>query len=217
MTTAAADARKTRPTLSARAFDAVDIAATALFGIEGAAAAAHAGLDLLGIVVVGFLVALAGGIIRDMLLGDLPPAAFRSPSRIIVALAASVAAFLLVGVVDVIPPFLLATLDAVGLALFAVTGAQKAYEHGCNLWVVTILGGITATGGGVLRDIILQRTPYVLSESVYGTAALAGAFATGIVLKTTRMPRLALACGFGVAFVLRMLAVIFDWQLPRLA
>lgn len=205
-----------RVTLSARAFDVVDIAATALFGIEGAAAAAHAGLDLLGILVVGFIVALAGGIIRDVLLGDLPPAAFGSPSRIVAALAASVGAFLLVGVVDVIPPFLLSTLDAVGLALFAVTGAQKAYEHGCNLWVVTMLGAITATGGGVVRDLILGRTPYVLSESVYGTAAIAGALTTGLVLRFTRRPRLALSCGFAVAFVLRMLAVVFGWELPRL-
>lgn len=205
-----------RPTLSARAFDAVDIAATALFGIEGAAAAAHAGLDLLGILVVGFIVALAGGIIRDILLGDLPPAAFRSPSRIITAIAAALAAFVLVGVVDVIPPLLLSTLDAVGLALFAVTGAQKAYEHGSNLWVITMLGAITATGGGVVRDIILNRTPYVLSESIYGTAALAGSLVTGILLVTTRNVRLALWCGFAVAFALRMLAVLLGWQLPRL-
>lgn len=217
MMTSRSEIAKSRPTLSARAFDAVDIAATALFGIEGAAAAAHAGLDLLGVVVVGFTVALAGGIIRDVLLGDLPPAAFRSPARIITALAAASAAFVLVGVVDVIPPFVLTTLDAAGLALFAVTGAQKAYEHGCNLWVVTMLGGITATGGGIVRDLILNRTPFVLSESVYGTAALAGALTTGIVLNATRRPRLALACGFAAAFVLRMLAVIFGWGLPRLA
>ncbi len=206
-----------RPALSARAFDAVDIAATALFGIEGAAAAAHAGLDLLGILVVGFIVALAGGMLRDILLGDLPPAALRSPSRIITALAASLIAFLLVGVVDVIPPLLLATLDAVGLALFAVTGAQKAFEHGSDLWVITMLGGVTATGGGVVRDLILNRTPYVLSESVYGTAALAGSLVTGVLLVTTRRVRLALWCGFAVGFVLRMLAVIFEWELPRLA
>lgn len=204
-------------TLGARAFDAIDIAATALFGIEGAAAAAHAGLDLLGIVVVGFIVALAGGIIRDLLLGDLPPAALRSPSRIITALVAAVATFVLIGPIDAAPVLLLQTLDAVGLALFAVTGAQKAYAHGSNLWVIAILGTVTATGGGVVRDLILNRTPFVLSESVYGTAALAGALATGILLITTRRPRLALWVGFAVAFVLRMLAIAFDWELPRLS
>lgn len=205
-----------RTTISARAFDVVDIAATALFGIEGAAAAAHAGLDLLGVLVVGFVVALAGGILRDVLLGDLPPAALRSPSRIVTALVAAAAAFVLVGVVDVIPPLVLSTMDAAGLALFAVTGAQKAYEHRSNLWVVTILAGVTATGGGVVRDLLLERAPYVLSASVYGTAALAGGLVAGILLSTTKRPRVALWAGFAIAFALRMLAVVFGWQLPRL-
>lgn len=217
MTTSRIALAKSRPKLGSRWFNAADIAATALFGVEGAAAATHAGLDLLGIVVVGFTVALAGGIIRDMLLGDLPPAAFRSPSRIITALAAALATFFLLGVFDVTPPFVVETLDAAGLALFAVTGAEKAYERGCNLWVITMLGTITATGGGVVRDILLNRIPVVLSESFYGSAALAGALTTGIVLQATRKPRLALACGFAVTFVLRMLGLIFDWQLPRLA
>ncbi|MET0735834.1 MAG: trimeric intracellular cation channel family protein [Microbacterium sp.] len=206
-----------RPRMSRRLFDGIDIAATALFAVEGAAAAAHAGFDLLGVIVVGFLVALAGGIIRDILLGDLPPAAFGSPARIVVALGASLAAFLALGLVDAFPVLLLSTLDAIGLALFAVTGAQKAYEHGANLWVMTALGAVTATGGGVVRDLLLDRTPFVLSESVYGTAAIAGALATGILLTTTRRPRLALAVGFSVAFALRMLAVVFAWQLPRIA
>ena len=205
-----------RSSMSARAFDAVDIAATALFGVEGAAAAAHAGFDLLGVLVVGFVVALAGGILRDVLLGDLPPAALRSPSRIITALAAAGVAFVLVGVVNVVPPLLLTTMDAAGLALFAVTGAQKAHDHRSNLWVVTILAGITATGGGVIRDVLLDRTPFVLSASVYGTAALAGGLVTGILLTTTGRPRMALWSGFGIAFALRMAAVVFGWQLPRL-
>ncbi len=207
---------RTRPALSARAFDAIDIAATALFGVEGAAAAAHAGLDLLGVIVVGFVVALAGGILRDVLLGDLPPAALRSPSRVITAITASAATFVLVGIVDVVPPMVLTTVDAAGLALFAVTGAQKAFEHRCNLWVVTLLAGVTATGGGVVRDLLLERTPYVLSESVYGTAALAGGLVTGILLMTTGRSRSALIIGFAVAFVLRMTAVLLGWQLPRL-
>jgi len=203
--------------LGARAFDVVDIVATAVFAVEGAAAAAHGGLDLLGVLVVGFVVALAGGILRDVLLGDLPPAAFRSPSRIITALAASAITFCILALVEAVPAVLLASLDAVGLALFAVTGAEKAFQRGANLWVVTMLGGITATGGGVIRDMLLDRTPLVLSESVYGTAALAAALATGLVLRFTGRARLALWVGFGVGFVLRMLAYALGWQLPRLS
>lgn len=205
-----------RPRLSARVFDAIDIAATGLFGIEGATAATNADLDLLGVVVVGFIVALAGGIIRDVLLGDLPPAALRSSSRIATALAASLGTFIFLGEVATIDPLLMSTLDAIGLALFAVTGAEKAFEHRSTLWVITILGGVAGTGGGVVRDVLLNRTPYVLSASVYGTAALLGALATGIVLKSAGKPRLALGIGFTCALTLRMLAVLYNWQLPRL-
>lgn len=205
-----------RPAISARLFDTLDIVATGLFAVEGAAAAAHAGLDLLGVLVVGFIVALAGGILRDVLLGDLPPAAFSSRIRIIVALGAALATFGVLAAVDEIPALVLAAADAVGLALFAVGGAEKAAARGANLWVVAALGTMTATGGGLVRDVLLNRVPFVLSQSVYGTAALAGALVTGILLRWTRARGLALLAGFAVAFLLRMLAVFFDWQLPRL-
>ena len=89
-----------RPSLGARAFAALDIIATGVRGVEGAALAAHAGFDLLGVLVVGFVTAVVGGMLRDVLLGDLPPAALRSSSRILVALAASGAAFVLLRLVD---------------------------------------------------------------------------------------------------------------------
>lgn len=202
--------------MSARLVDAVDVAATGVFAVQGAAAAANAGFDLLGVVVVGFIVALAGGILRDVLLGDLPPAAFASRIRIIVALAAALLTFGLDVVIDEFPVGLLSTADAIGLALFAVLGAEKAVARGANLWVVAALGTISATGGGLLRDIILQRVPFVLSQSVYGTAALAGAVVTGILLRYTRARGWALVAGFAVALALRLLALAFDWQLPRL-
>jgi len=197
-------------------FDAVDIAATGLFAIEGATAGAAAGLDLLGVLVVGFSTALVGGVIRDLLLGDAPPAALRSPVRIIVALAGSVLAFVLAAASVDIPAAVLTTLDAAALALFAVTGADKALQHGSNLWVVVMLGTITGVGGGVVRDVLLNRVPFVLTSSVYATAAAAGALVFGL-LGRARVPALAaMTAGFAVCFVLRILAVVFGWQLPHL-
>lgn len=204
--------------VSARLFDTVDVIATGLFAVEGAATAAHAGLDLLGVLVVGIITALAGGILRDVLLGDLPPAAFSSQIRIVVAFGASLLTFAVAAAaIDEMPTLVLATADAIGLALFAVGGADKAVERGANLWVVAALGTMTATGGGLVRDVILNRMPFVLSQSVYGTAALAGALTTGILLRWTRARGAALLIGFVVAFALRMLAVVFDWHLPRLS
>lgn len=192
-----------RPSLGARAFAALDIVATGVRGVEGAALAAHAGLDLLGVLVVGFVAAVVGGMLRDVLLGDLPPAALRSSSRIIVALTASGATFALLKLVDEVPPTVLLTLDGVGLALFAVIGAQKASAHGASLWVVVVVGVVAATGGGVVRDVLLGHTPVLLTQSVYAGAAALGALATGILLVTTRRAHLSIVVGFVLAFGLR--------------
>ncbi|BAJ75947.1 predicted membrane protein [Microbacterium testaceum StLB037] len=192
-----------RPSLGARAFAALDIVATAVRGVEGAALAAHAGFDLLGVLVVGFVAAVVGGMLRDVLLGDLPPAALRSSSRIIVAFAASGATFVLLKLVDEVPTTVLLTLDGVGLALFAVIGAQKASAHGASLWVVVVVGVVAATGGGVVRDVLLGHTPVLLTQSVYGGAAAVGALATGILLVTTRRAHLSIVVGFVLAFALR--------------
>ncbi|MFZ1362022.1 MAG: TRIC cation channel family protein [Candidatus Nanopelagicales bacterium] len=202
--------------VDSKLFNTVDIAATAIFAIEGAAAAAHAGFDLLGVIVVGFCVGLGGGVIRDVLLGDLPPAAFRSPSRILTAVGAALVTFLGILVFPNFSTEPLVVLDAVGLALFACAGAQKASERGCNLLVVSILGAITATGGGVIRDLLLNRTPYVFSESVYGTAALLGGFVVGLTIKITGNTKLAILLGFAACFGVRLLAIAFDLQLPRI-
>lgn len=192
-----------RPSLGARAFATLDLLATAVRGVEGAALAAHAGFDLLGVLVVGFVTAVVGGILRDVLLGDLPPAALRSSSRIVVALGASVATFVLLALVDEVPSTVILTLDGVGLALFAVIGAQKASAHGASLWVVVAVGVVAATGGGVMRDVLLGHTPVLLTQSVYGGAAALGALATGILLLTTRRAHLSIAVGFVLAFGLR--------------
>lgn len=207
---------RNRKIVDTKLFNAVDILATGIFAIEGAAAAAFAGFDLLGVMVVGFTVGLGGGLIRDILLGDLPPAAFRSPARMMVALACALGTFILASTIPDFSTQSLLVLDAIGLALFCVAGAMKAYGYGCNLLVVSILGTITATGGGLIRDVLLSKSPYVLSESVYGTAAFAGALTAGALLKATGNERLSVGSGFVVALAIRLLAIAFDLHLPRI-
>ncbi|WLP89145.1 TRIC cation channel family protein [Gordonia sp. NB41Y] len=205
-----------RSQLSGRTFTAVDLVATALFGFEGAAAAAQTDLDILGILVVGFIVGLGGGILRDVLLGFLPPASLRSSSRVVAALTGATVAFVLVGLADAVPATALALCDAAALAFVAIAGAEKAFGMGCSIVVTTVIGGISATGGGIIRDVLLGRTPYVLSQSVYGTAALAGALVVAVTLTYLGRPAVALWCGFVATFGLRTLAVLLDWQVPHL-
>jgi uncharacterized membrane protein YeiH len=179
----------------------LDLTGTFVFAIEGAATAMHNGLDLLGILVLAFVTALGGGIIRDVLLSDTPPAAIRAWLYPSVALAGGAAALL-----ATIPPTVLTTLDAAGLSLFAITGAQKAQDRGLPALTAVCLGAITATGGGTIRDVLLAHVPAVLRTDVYATAALAGA-AVMVLAGKARLPPPAAALTGGVA--------CFGWNLPH--
>lgn len=195
----------------------MDVVATGLFGFEGAIAGAVAGLDILGVIVVGMATAVGGGIVRDVLLGDLPPAAFGSPVRIVVALISSLLGFV-VAASPLHPTTLwLGVLDALALGLFAATGAQKALGRGSNGWVVVFLGTVTAVGGGVIRDVLMSRVPVVLSANVYAVAAAAGA-AVYLLCARLRLPG-TVVIGLSVAacFALRVAAIVGDWQLPHLS
>ncbi|MET4159236.1 TRIC cation channel family protein [Agromyces sp. PvR057] len=194
-------------------FTAADVAATGLFGFEGAVAAVAAGLDLLGIVVVGFATALFGGVIRDVLLGDAPPAAFRSPLRIIVAVAGALLAVPF-GSLAADAPGVIGVLDAIALALFVAAGAQKALEWGSNGFVVVALGTITGVGGGVIRDLLLSHSPTVLTTGFYATAAIIGAAAQWATAARGIRTPWPMAVGFAVCVTLRTLALAYDWRLP---
>ena len=152
----------------------VDAAAVLLFAIEGGALAAAARLDLLGVLVVAVATALGGGTIRDLLLGDSPPDSVRDPRFALVALAGGAATFVFYRYVREIPDPVLITLDAGGLALFAVSGAAKALEHRLAAVMCVAMGGITAVGGGVIRDLLLTRVPIILRLDVYAHRGTGG-------------------------------------------
>ena len=107
--------------------------------------------------------------------------------------------------------------DAIGLGVFAVSGARIGVEAGFadNAFLVTFLGMTTAIGGGMLRDVMLQEMPFVLKKRVYAVAAILGAFTYWALQHAGVNPALAYAVGWGAAVTLRMLAMIFKWNLPR--
>jgi uncharacterized membrane protein YeiH len=194
-----------------------DLAGTVVFAIEGANAAIDAGLDLLGVLVLSFMVALGGGIVRDLLIGATPPSAIRDWRYPVLAFVAGLTAFLLHTQVRAIPPLLLITLDAAGLALFAVAGAEKALEFRINPFIATLMGAITGCGGGVMRDMLLARVPMVLVANVYASAALLGAIVVVVGRRLGWSPVVAATLGGMACFVLRLAAVQFNWQLPKIA
>ena len=156
----------------------LDLTGTFAFGLNGALTAVRvARLDIVGVITLGMITALGGGIIRDILLDDLPPATFRDWRYLAVAAAGALVAFAfarrlgrLAGPIEV--------LDAVGLSVFAVTGASKAMEFGLGPAQAVILGAITAVGGGTLRDALVGQVPSVMREGLYAIPALVGAAIT---------------------------------------
>jgi uncharacterized membrane protein YeiH len=192
----------------------VDLAATVFLGLEGAMAAIDGNLDVFGILVLSFATALGGGLIRDLLIGAVPPAAIQGPSYALAAFSGGAVAFLLDHLLRAVPGALLTTVDAAGLALFAVAGAAKALDREIKPFMAVLMGTITGVGGGTIRDIFLARIPAILRVDIYAVAAVAGAsvMVAGVRLglrRTWMMPAGAVVC-----FLLRMLAVRNHWNLP---
>jgi len=188
-----------------------------LFGIEGATAAIRGDLDLLGVLVLAFSTALAGGIIRDLLIGDIPPASLGDWRYAATAFAGGIVAFVLYRFVQGISPNLIMVLDAAGLSLFAVAGTEKALEHKMHPFIAVLLGTITGVGGGTIRDMFLAKVPTVLRADVYATAALAGAALLIAARRLGLAPRLSATLGGALCFTLRVVSVYLHWSLPRFA
>lgn len=192
----------------------IDVVGTFVFGLSGGMLAVRRNLDLFGILVLSAAAATAGGAIRDMAIGDQPVAVLRDQSYLFVALAAGLTAFVAHPLVErLTKPVML--LDALGLALFAVSGTQKALLFGLGPAPSLLLGVMTAVGGGVLRDLLVAEVPRVLREEVYAVAAIlgAGVVVAGHYLGWPAVPT-AIAGG-ALTFVLRVVSVRLGLRLPR--
>jgi uncharacterized membrane protein YeiH len=190
-----------------------DLAGTFVFALSGALAGVKHKLDLFGVLVLSFAAANSGGIARDVLIGAIPPGALSDWRYVGVSLAAGLLTFYFSTVIIRLwNPVLL--FDAAGLALFAVSGAQKALNYGLEPVMATLLGMLTGIGGGMMRDVLLAEIPTVLRSQLYAVAALAGAavMVGGHLLHLPIIP-VAIA-GFALCFGLRVLAIHFGWQLP---
>jgi uncharacterized membrane protein YeiH len=193
----------------------VDLAATGTFAVEGAIAGVKDHLDIFGVIVIACVTAFGGGMVRDVLIGDTPPAALRDRLYIPLALTAGFVVFLLYKPVEDIPLWLFNGLDAVGLSLFAVAGSQKSLDFGLNDVSSAFLGVLTAVGGGTLAAVLLGKVPAVLRVDIYAVAALLGGavVVVGSRLGWRRGPTMlagALCC-----FALRVLSLWQHWNLPH--
>jgi uncharacterized membrane protein YeiH len=195
---------------------ALDLAGIFVFAISGALLAVRKNFDVFGIAVLAEVTALGGGLLRDLIIGAVPPAAFTDLGYFLMPLVATGLVFFLHPQVERIQVGVNA-FDAAGLGLFCVTGTTKAYEYGLGLTASAALGLATAVGGGVLRDVLANEVPSLLrwDRDLYAVPAIVGA--TMIVLCIRFDVLNAATSGLAVvtAFVLRLLAMRFHWRAPR--
>ena len=183
-----------------------------VFAISGGILAVRKDMDLLGVITLAFLPAIGGGTLRDLIL-DQEVFWLPDPSVLLLAIAGGVTAFLFHSLVENFRPLRWA--DAFGMALFAVTGAAKAMALGHGFLVILIMGAMTASAGGLMRDVVANEDPLLLKTDIYATAALlAGLVYYGLV--RLGAPELA-AFGAGIAagFILRGLAIVYGLSLPK--
>ena len=188
-----------------------------VFAISGAVAGIRRRADLFGIAVLAFAASCCGGIMRDLLIGAVPPENIRSWQPLAVSFAAAVATMFFYPIFSKKLSNPVQVFDAFGLGLFTVIGAEKALFFGiCPVWAV-LLGVITGIGGGMVRDILLAKVPGVLRTEIYATASLVGA----VIAVAGREwpivpPAYSMILGAAVCIIMRCLAIRYQWQVPTL-
>jgi uncharacterized membrane protein YeiH len=192
----------------------LDLCGTFVFAVSGAVAANRRDLDLFGVLVLSFVAGNFGGIVRDVLIGAVPPAAISDWRYVAVAVAAGLVTFLWGSIVGGLQSVFL-IFDAAGLALFTVSGTDKALSFHLNPAMAALLGMVTGIGGGMARDLFLAQIPTVLKADFYATAALLGAvivvLGRWMPLPSWQVALIAIAVSFGI----RVIAMRRGWHLPR--
>lgn len=199
----------------------LELIGAAAFAISGAMAAIKRKADIFGVVFLGVITALGGGVIRDVLIGQLPPKMFISYAYLLASLLVSLIVFFdayirrekyfankdkLSEINNIF--------DAAGLAVFTISGMNTAMGVSDNVILILTLGVITGVGGGMLRDMMTNTMPKVLRKRVYAVASLIGGALYYVLHLIGVNDILSAVIGMVTIFVLRVLATVYKWNLP---
>ena len=203
----------------------LEIIGTVAFAVSGALVAIKANFDIFGVFFIGCITAVGGGMTRDILIGSTPPAIFSNLYVLLTAALTSLAVFVIAYLyrkhfdtfrerVEHVNNFF----DAIGLAAFSVMGTEIAFVHGIadNVVLSILLGMLTGVGGGMMRDILTDTTPYIFKKHVYALASIGGAglyYALRLWIEGTLIPS---AVAMLFVLIVRMLATKFRWSLPKI-
>ena len=190
-------------------FRLIDLFGVAVFAISGALKAREKKLDPVGFMTLGLVTATGGGIMRDAILGRVPPFVFQDEWILGVALAVSLAAFFVK-----LPAKGLEYFDAVGLGFYTAMGAQLAADKGLPPIPCALVAVTAACGGGVLREVLVNDVPLIFRGTLYATASIAGATALLVARNFGVRPGAAIALGATLTALIRVVAIWKSWTLP---
>lgn len=189
-----------------------DIFGTAVFAITGSLVGKQKQMDIFGVIVIALVTALGGGTLRDILLGRLPVFWISQPEIIVVCVVAALFTFIASDKIP-FPRRTLLLSDAIGLATFSVIGAQTAIDF--HPIIAVIMGGMTGTAGGMIRDLLSDEIPVILRRDIYATAAMSGASVFVLLHHGDVNTDLALFLGATITLLVRLLAIRRRWNLPK--
>ena len=203
-------------------FSIFELLGTVAFAVSGAMEGVRHRMDLFGVTLLGLVTAIGGGVLRDLVIGQIPPKVFRDSRCAVLAILVALAVFIILKLTQERKPRALARLrdrlyflsDTLGLAAFTVLGIESA-GPGRNTGLLLFVGMITGVGGGVLRDILAGSVPSILRKHIYAVASLAGALAD-VLLMHILPAEIAMLAGFGLVVLIRLAAAHYKWNLPHI-
>ncbi len=198
---------------------------TVAFAVSGSLVAIGCSLDLFGVILVGCVTAVGGGMIRDILIGNIPPQIFSNPEMLFTAIITSLAVFIVAYINrKKFQKFreriehLNILFDSIGLAAFSIAGVEIACfsGHSDNAVLAITLGVITGVGGGLLRDVLVNEKPYVLTKHIYAVASILGCIVYYVMSVYLDYSVLGTFVSLSLTVIIRLLAAKFRWKLPKI-
>lgn len=204
-------------------FTVFEIIGTVAFAMSGVFEAVKHRMDLFGVVILGIVTAVGGGVIRDIVIGTVPPVAFVKPIFSLLALLVSLLMFIIMYFLfshrrtdsnKAFEKWLLFATDTIGLGAFTVSGIATALAKNMNGFALLLfVGFITGTGGGILRDVFCGTIPSIFRKHIYALASIFGAILMIVLIRYIPI-EIAMIIGFAGVVIVRILASILKWDLP---
>ncbi|MEO6135043.1 MAG: trimeric intracellular cation channel family protein [Ginsengibacter sp.] len=194
----------------------IDILGTVAFAVSGVYAALQKRLDVFGVLIIAFITAIGGGTVRDMMIGDLPVSWIRNINYSLIILSSVIVVIIFKDSIFKNFQKTLLVFDSIGLGFFTILGLQKGLAFGLHPGICIALGTVTGCFGGIIRDISLNNIPLIFEKEIYATACIVGGSVYILLGYTNINVEINEAISILIVFLVRILSVHFQWELPSI-